>query len=55
MAVAQHTLKHMISTVLRDCRAELEFLEAYRKEDDKDWQKVLAGRQSHHTMIAAKR
>lgn len=37
MAVAQHTLKHIFSTVLEQCRDELEFLEKYRQVDDKEW------------------
>lgn len=41
MAVAQYTLKHMFGKVLHDCRAELEFLEAYRKEDDKEHIKTM--------------
>ncbi len=39
MAIAQHTLKHMFTAVLAECRDELEFLEAYRKEEDKEWVK----------------
>jgi asparaginyl-tRNA synthetase len=35
MAVAQFTLKHMFSRVLRLCKPELEFLEIYRQTEDK--------------------
>lgn len=29
----------MFTAVLAECRDELEFLEAYRKEEDKEWVK----------------
>lgn len=35
MAVAQFTLKHMFSKVLENCLAELQYLETYRKSEDK--------------------